>query len=370
MRHYLGYKNGKAKFKYHRQEPSYVHKLLGFQNVGRTGQVGRTTEVDRAVVEKPKSSYSTLFQAEHRWAGSSAWNECLTCTQAIDWNNYGTWLSQNHVPKYTKELLRYSKKYAYVFDHPEKTSDLNLLSKPLRRLVMASLANLSKYLGIYSKWRDLVRNNGLKWERKSALETFVDIFETNLDDTKDWLFQVVEQLPKEYATVEVFTALTGLRPSEAVNSCKLIVELSAQNRLGEYLDSNLMMLKHFKFKDTFLRGCKNAYISFITEELLHLVLETKPVIKYATLQTKIKRLGFRNRTKQLRKLYATTLRNYVPHEVVDLLQGRISQSIFLRFYYKPFLTDIQRKTLEGIRLLQEEVFSVSHKRCNTTTKSD
>jgi len=291
-------------------------------------------------------------------AGSSAWNERLTCTQAIDWINYGKWLSQNHVPKYTKELLRYSKKYAYVFDHPEKTSDLNMLSKPLRRLVMASLANLSKYLGIYSKWRSLVKNNGLKWERKSALETFVDIFETNLDDTKAWLYQVVQQLPKEYATVEVFTALTGLRPSEAVNSCKLIVELSAQNRLSEYLDSDLMMLKHFKFKDTFLRGCKNAFISFITEELLQLVLETKPVIKYATLQTKLKRLGLRNRTKQLRKLYATTLRNYVPHEIVDLLQGRISQSIFLRFYYKPFLADIQRKTLEGMQSLQRELLSI------------
>lgn len=155
----------------------------------------------------------------------------------------------------------------------------------------------------------------------------------------------------------MFTALTGLRPSEAVNSCKLIVELSDQNRLSEYLDSDMMMLKHFKFKDTFLRGCKNAYISFVTEELLNLVLETKPVIKYATLQTKVKRLGLRNRTKQLRKLYATTLRNYIPHEVVDLLQGRISQSIFLRFYYKPFLADIRRKTLEGIYSLQEEAFS-------------
>jgi hypothetical protein len=316
--------------------------------VGHAGQRGRTTGVDQNLKDSG-------FKLQRKRAGSSAWNECLTCTQGIDWTNYGKWLSQNHVPKYTKELLRYSKKYAYVFEHPEKTSDLNILSKPLRRLVMASLANLSKYLGIYSKWRSLVKNNGLKWERRSALETFVDIFETNLDDTKEWLFQVVKQLPREYATVEVFTALTGLRPSEAVNSCELIVELSSQGRLSEYLDSELMMLKHFKFKNVFLRGCKNAYISFITEELLQLVLETKPVVKYATLQTKIKRLGLRNRTKQLRKLYATTLRNYVPHEVVDLLQGRICQSIFLRFYYKPFLADIRRKTLKGLQSLQGEV---------------
>ena len=81
VRHYLGYKDGKPVFKYHRQEPSYVHKLLGSENVGRAGQCGRTTVVDPSLVEKPKSSLSTLFQAEHRWAGSSAWNERLTCTQ-------------------------------------------------------------------------------------------------------------------------------------------------------------------------------------------------------------------------------------------------------------------------------------------------
>jgi len=81
------------------------------------------------------------------------------------------------------------------------------------------------------------------------------------------------------------------------------------------------------------------------------------VIKYATLQTKLKRLGFRNRTKQLRKLYAT-IRNYVPHEVVDLLQGRISQSIFLRFYYKPFLVDIRRKTLEGIKPMEKDMLEI------------
>jgi len=303
-----------------------------------------------------------LFQGiRFTWAGSSAWNECLTCTRGtltVDWIAYKKWLSQNHVPRYTSELLRYAKKYAYVLGNPRQASDLNVLSRDLRRLVMASLANLSKYLGIYSSWRKLVKDNGLKWEKRSALETFVDIFETNLNDTKTWLFQVIRKLPPKYATVEIFTALTGLRPSEAVNSCRLIVELSSEDRLGEYLDEELMMLKHFKFKELFLRGCKNAYISFITDELVNLVLETKPVIKYATLQTRLKRLGFKNQTKQLRKLYATMLRNHAPHEVIDLLQGRISQSVFLRFYYKPFLKDIRKKTLEAIKPLQEELFTV------------
>lgn len=46
VRHYLGYKNSKPKFQYHRQEPSYIHKLLG-ENMGQTGQCDRTTILDQ-----------------------------------------------------------------------------------------------------------------------------------------------------------------------------------------------------------------------------------------------------------------------------------------------------------------------------------
>ena len=100
----------------------------------------------------------------------------------------------------------------------------------------------------------------------------------------------------------VFDVLTGLRPSEAAASCKLITELSEKNKLDLYLDKDLMMLQHFRFPDLFLRKSKNAYISFITPELLQLVLETKPRMKYSAIDTMIGRHGFNTRTKQLRKL--------------------------------------------------------------------
>jgi len=44
--------------------------------------------------------------------------------------------------------------------------------------------------------------------------------------------------------------------------------------------------------------------------------------------------------------------------IVDLLQGRISKSVFLRFYYKPFLEDIRSKTLEGIKSQQKELLTI------------
>jgi len=223
---------------------------------------------------------------------------------------------------------------------------------------MSGLANLSKYLGCYDYWKTLVKNAGLRWEKKVSLDIVLDIMNTNLQDCWIWLTQVLEKIPREYGCVLVFTALTGLRPSEAANSVDLISNLYETGRLDDYLNPELLMLEHFRYRDLFLRRFKNAYISFITPELLRLVTTCKPKIKYSALDTKINRLGFPTRTKQLRKYFATTLREHLPTEAIDLLQGRINRSVFLRYYYKPFLQDIRTKTLKGIEPLQRELLAM------------
>jgi len=229
------------------------------------------------------------------------------------------------------------------------------LPKDSRRLAMASLANLSKFLGIYDYWRQIVKNNGLKWEGRSTLEVVVDILNTKIGETKTWLKEALRELPKEYGTVLLFTALTGLRPREATASSKLISELTEKGRLEEYLNRELLMLEHFRFKEIFLRKCKNAYISFITPELLDLVIACQPKVEYEGIDSALGRRELPVRVKELRKLYATLLRDYLPQEMIDLIQGRVSQSVFLRFYYKPFLLDIREKVLKAITPLQKEL---------------
>jgi len=105
----------------------------------------------------------------------------------------------------------------------------------------------------------------------------------------------------------------------------------------------------------FLRKSKNAYISFITPQLLDLILETKPRVKYSAIDTKIGREGFNTQTKQLRKLFATKLRTSLPQELVDLLQGRVSQTVFMKFYYRPLLEDARNKALTSLQTLQDEL---------------
>jgi len=243
--------------------------------------------------------------------------------------------------------MRYVRRYSDVLRDPRKLSQFSVLSKDQKRMAMSALANLSKYLGCYEYWQRLIKNAGLRWEKKVSLDIVLDIMNTNLQDCWTWLKQMLVKLPEEYGCVLVFAALTGLRPGEAVKSTRLISELDEMGRLKEYLNEEFLMLEHFRYSNLFLRRFKNAYISFLTPELLKLVTTVKPNVKYATLYTKIHRLGYPNRTKQLRKYYATKLRENLPTEAIDLLQGRINQSIFLRYYYKPFLKDIRDRALKG-----------------------
>jgi intergrase/recombinase len=118
------------------------------------------------------------------------------------------------------------------------------------------------------------------------------------------------------------------------------------------------MLQHFRFPDLFFRRSKNAFVSFETPELLSCVLGEKPKIKYAALDNRLDRLHLGIKTKQLRKLFATRLRTELPQELVDLLQGRISQSVFFKFYYRQLLWDVQQRTVKSIEPMQTELLSL------------
>ena len=308
-------------------------------------------------MKKPKFGLPNQTKHDSTWAGSSAWHERLTCTNS-KLKDFEQWLMKNHTKHYSKDLMRYVKKYHHVLRNPREICEISVLPRDTRRLAMSALANLSKYLGCYEDWKALAKNAGLRWEKKASLDVVLDIMNTNLQDCWTWLKQVVTRIPRKFGCVLVFTALTGLRPREATKSTKLISDLYEIERLDDYLNRELLILEHFRYSDLFLRRCKNAYISFITPELLELVLTHKPKIKYSGLDTRINRLGFPTKTRQLRKYYATMLREHLPTEAIDLLQGRINRSVFLRYYYKPFLEDIRTKTMKGIKPLQQELLEI------------
>jgi len=89
--------------------------------------------------------------------------------------------------------------------------------------------------------------------------------------------------------------------------------------------------------------------------LLKLVLAVKPNVKANGLRSAIEKVGLKVRIKDLRKLFATTLRESgISEEVIDLLEGRIPQNVFLRHYYKPdLLKSVREKVLATTKTLIE-----------------
>ena len=62
VRHYVGFKNSKPLFKYHRQDPEYVRRLLRQKVID---------QIDHSNID-PQNLKSPSF-AENKWAGSLVW---------------------------------------------------------------------------------------------------------------------------------------------------------------------------------------------------------------------------------------------------------------------------------------------------------
>jgi len=232
-----------------------------------------------------------------------------------------------------------------------------MMNDAKRRLVMSSLANLSKYLGLYDQWKNTIKEFDLKWDKPDALRSIISLLNTNLDDIKQWLFNALEKLPKDAATIIAFLSLTGLRVTESSSSISLIIKLSEQNKLDEYLDRDLMMLQHFKYSQ-FLRRSKNAFISFISKDLLNLILQYKPSLNHDDLKSRLRKRGLKIKLKYLRKMHGTLLRDKgIPSEFIDIVHGRINSSLFARCYYRPLLNEMRNKVMEAIRPLEKEILS-------------
>ena len=213
------------------------------------------------------------------------------------------------------------------------------VSEETRQHAMKSLASLSKYLGIYDTWQNLIKRYQLKWGQKGGYDVFQKIF--NNDDQNyavmiGWIKDSIYNLPKEYGNLILFNTLTGLRPDESYQAINLI-----KNKPDEYIDKEHMLLLHYKFPNVFLRVSKKAYLSIINEEILETAKNTVGTFNYNSIRKKFKECGLKLNMYYCRKVFATYLRNNgIEHEIIDLLQGRTPSSIFVNHYYRPDINEI------------------------------
>jgi hypothetical protein len=201
-----------------------------------------------------------------------------------------------------------------------------------RKKVLIAMICASKYLGIYQEYKAKLKSHGIKWVTNStALNGFLAIFNHQHDTVPAYLKEIQPILPDNEKLFVKFLAVTGLRKNEGLTAFNMILELNAKGRLGEYYNAELQVLEHFKYR-IFLRGTKNAYISFASTDLVTEICNSQPV-SYSAIDCRLKRRKVKLRLKELRSFNNTFLRkNGFISELVDILAGRVPQSVFCRHY--------------------------------------
>jgi intergrase/recombinase len=105
---------------------------------------------------------------------------------------------------------------------------------------------------------------------------------------------------------------------------------------NRYYNPERQALEHFRFPHLFLRQTKKAYISFVTPQMLELVGGIPPAISYNAVRLACYYAGIKCDLRFARKIFASWLRKEgIQPEAIDLLQGRVSQSILTRHYLVP-----------------------------------
>jgi intergrase/recombinase len=269
----------------------------------------------------------------------------------VDWNDFRKWVFGKYAKTYAPTVYSYAKRYAYVLNgNPRKLATLKGSTK---NTALKSLTALAKYLGIYEQFKSRLSAYGIKYARSDCFSAFLRMINASSSDLMEWYAKAHSMLRHNERMFLRFTLTSGLRKGEAINSFNLIIDLAKQNCLEKYYNDNLSALEHFKFKNLFLREKKNTYITFISKAMVYEIANCEP-ITYEMIRKRLLRKNLKCRITELRDYFATFMvRHGLIREEVDLLQGRIPPSIFIRHYWSPNLKELMGRTLSAINQLEQ-----------------
>ncbi|WP_458721037.1 site-specific integrase [Candidatus Nitrosocosmicus sp. R] len=171
----------------------------------------------------------------------------------------------------------------------------------------------------------------MKWPKREAYAVFKEIFNDSNESFAamlKWVKESVSILPGTVGNVILFNTLTGLRPDEGYKAMDLI-------RTDEtaYIDRKRILLMRFTYPKLFLRVSKNAYVSTMNDDILQIAQKAESITSYAFIRSTFGNYSVSMNMYYCRKVFATYLRNEgVESEIIDLLQGQISSSVFVRHY--------------------------------------
>ena len=277
----------------------------------------------------------------------------LISAESIDWERFKVWAYKEYRPFTARDRSFHAKKYARCLASGD-LSELAMLNDCKRVHALKALTSLSKFLGVCEEWRRLVRGYGLKCTDRNSDDLIIGRLTKAVspDDVFEWIREVKLKAPELSDFMDLLAA-TGLRLNEAVECHNLIIDLAPQGRLDSYYRADRRVLEHFRFKETFLRGSKKAFISFAPAELVGRIsrgekLEYGRVQKLAT-----NRVG-RQRFADVRELHGTLMTKWLRESEIDFLHGRVSSSVFMRNYFNPaWIGDLEERAVKGAEKIME-----------------
>jgi intergrase/recombinase len=262
--------------------------------------------------------------------------------------------------KSARSRVRYAKEFGTVLE-TGNAQPLLQLSAEKRLHVMKALTCLSKFLGCHdTTWMSVKRKYNLKWTSgNGSLETFQRCYcddSNSLEKMLQWLRQMRQELPVSYYNVFLFCTLTGLRSNECFEAIRLIKD---PDTFKTYYQVSKQALEHFRFPELFIRRTKAAYISLVNEEILDIARNTtiSPCNYMKVMYFVVGSKKLKMNMHYCRKIYSSYLRQYagIESEIIDLLQGRISNTVFAKHYFRPNLQQYTEKVLDALDKLKQTI---------------
>jgi len=265
----------------------------------------------------------------------------------LDWTDFREWVKSRYAKSYAPTVYCYAKRFSRLLYG--NLAELERMSRSKKGAILRALTALSKYLGVYGQFKYRMKSYGLKWESQSSFESFLRILKDDLKSgVLEWVKKCLSVFDRSYATFVEFVLISGLRKTEAIEAFNLIVNLSKKEKLSEYYNSDFNSLEHFRYPKKFIRGSKNVFFSFIPEFFLNRIVECG-TISASGYKRRRMRHGLSSRLKDLRDYYASfMLKHGLLREEIDLIQGRIGKSIFMKHYFSPTIEDLKNRVLKAV----------------------
>ena len=259
------------------------------------------------------------------------------------WDAFQRYVMNEYSRVHALNILNYARKYGRLLVMGD-LSPLLELSPDKRRHVLTALAALAKFTGRYEEFKRLKARYGIKVEKPSKIMAQID--SSSLKELAEWITRAREILG---AFID-FALATGMRPTVALESFNLVRELHEKGRLGDYYKDG--WLEHFRYEKLFLRRTKKVYVSYAPREIIEAVIEYPERLSVEKIRHRLEKVGLEVKLKQIRKLWASYMARFLSEPEINLIQGRVSKSVFMQHYFNPnYVPELKERLEKGIRSL-------------------